>query len=400
MSILAQHLSTVKPSAVTVMSAKALELARQGKDIIRLTAGEPDFPVPDHVKMAAVKALANNQTKYPPANGLLELREEICRKFERDNGLSYSSDQVIVSTGAKQVLFNALAATLNPGDEVLLPTPYWMSYPAMVRINRGEPVFLPTSAHDGFKLKPETLEAAITPQTRWLLLNTPCNPTGAVYTKQELKKLAGVLIKHPWVWVLSDDIYEYLVFDDARFVSILNAAPELTERTLVVNGFSKAYCMPGLRLGYGAGNSELIKGMFKLQTQSTSGACITSQWAGVAALTGDHSFVADNNRRYKKRRDFMVQQVNSIAGLSCLMPQGAFYCLVFCKEIMGKTTPLGGVISSDEELADYLLTEAGLAVVPGAPFGASSFFRLSFAVSRKVLGEGMQRLSKALSRLG
>jgi aspartate aminotransferase len=397
--MLAQHLSMVKPSAVAVMSAKARELARQGKDIIRLTAGEPDFPVPAHVKMAAVKALADNQTKYPPVNGLLALREGICRKLDRDNGLSFSPDQVIVSSGAKQVLFNALAVTLNPGDEVLLPTPYWMSYPAMVRISRGEPVCLPTKAQDGFKLRPETLEAAITSRTRWLLLNTPCNPTGAVYTKQELEDLAVVLAKHPWVWIMSDDIYEYLVFDDARFVSILNAAPELAERTLMVNGFSKAYCMPGLRLGYGAGNSELIKGMFKIQTQSTSGACITSQWAGVAALEGDHSFVADNNRRYQKRRDFVVQQVNTLDGLSCSMPQGAFYCLVACEEIMGKTTSRGRVISSDEDLADYLLEEASLAVVPGSPFGVAPFFRLSFAVSREVLGEGIKRLSEALARL-
>lgn len=399
MSMLAQHLSIVKPSAVAVMSAKARELARQGKDIIRLTAGEPDFPVPAHVKMAAVKALADDQTKYPPVNGLLELREEICRKLDRDNGLSYSPDQVIVSSGAKQVLFNALSVTLNPGDEVLLPAPYWMSYPAMVRISRGEPVFLPTEARDGFKLRPETLEAAVTPKTRWLILNTPCNPTGAVYTKQELEDLAVVLAKHPQVWIMSDDIYEYLVFDGARFECILNAAPELAERTLLVNGFSKAYCMPGLRLGYGAGNSELMKGMFKVQTQSTSGACITSQWAGVAALTGDHAFVADNNRRYQKRRDFIVQQINSLDGLSCSMPQGAFYCLVSCEEIMEKTTAQGRVISSDEDFADYLLEEAGLAVVPGSPFGVSPFFRLSFAVSRKVLGKGIERLSKALSRL-
>jgi len=400
MNIIAKHLSMVKPSAVAVMSAKARALARQGKDIIRLTAGEPDFPAPAHVKMAAVKALADNQTKYPPVNGLTELREGICQKLERDNNLFYSPDQVIVSSGAKQVLFNALAVSLNPGDEVLLPTPYWMSYPAMVRINRGEPVFLPTKAETGFKLQAETLEAAITPRTRWLLLNTPCNPTGAVYNKQELADLAGVLAKHPQVWVLSDDIYEYLVFDDARFESILNAAPELAERTLVVNGFSKAYCIPGLRLGYGAGPAELTKGMFIIQTQSTSGACITSQWAGVAALAGDHSFVAANNQRYQKRRDFLVEKINSIKGLSCATPKGAFYCLVYCEKFMGKTTPKGQIISSDEDLVGYLLEEACLAVVPGSPFGVSPFFRLSFAVSRKVLNEGVKRLEKAVSHFG
>lgn len=381
------------------MSARALELVRQGRDIIKLTAGEPDFTPPDRVKLAAIKALANNQTKYPPAVGLPELREGICSKLARDNRLPYQSDQVIVSSGAKQVLYNALAATLNPGDQVLLSTPYWMSYPAMVKINHGEPVFLPTKPEDEFKLHPEVLEAAITPRTRWLLLNSPSNPSGTVYNRQDLAGLAEVLKKHSQVWILSDDIYEYLVYDKARFVSILNVAPELAERTLVVNGFSKTYCIPGLRLGYGAGSRELIKGMFKIQTQSTSGAATPSQWAGVAALAGDHSFVARNNQRYLNRRDLLVARINQIGGLSCRTPQGAFYCLVFCQGIMGRTTPQGEVLSSDEALSNYLLEEVGLATVPGAPFGISPYIRISFAVSRKILSKGLERLADALARL-
>jgi aspartate aminotransferase len=399
MNIIAQHLSKVNPSAVSVMSARAHELARQGRDIIRLTAGEPDLTPPDRVKLAAIKALANNQTKYPPIVGLPELREAICAKLLRDNSLAYQSDQVIVSSGAKQVLYNAFAATLNPGDQVLLSTPYWMSYPAMVKINHGEPVFLPTKPEDEFKLRPEVLEAAVTPRTRWLLLNSPSNPSGTVYNHQDLAGIAEVLKKSPQVWIVSDDIYEYLVYDKARFISILNVAPELAERTLVVNGFSKAYCMPGLRLGYGAGSHELIKGMFKIQTQSTSGAATPSQWAGVAALAGDHSFVARNNQRYQNRRDFLIARINQIGGLSCRTPQGAFYCLILCQGIMGRATPRGEVISSDEVLSNYLLEEVGLATVPGAPFGISPYFRISFAVSRKILSKGLERLADALARL-
>lgn len=397
--MLSKHMSDVKPSAVAVMSARALELERQGKNIVRLTAGEPDFTVPDHIKMAAVKALADNQTKYPPVIGLFELREAICSKLQRDNHLSYEPEQVIVSAGCKQVLYNAMAATLDPGDEVILPCPYWMSYPAMVRINRGVPVSVATHPEDGFKLKQDSLAQAITPRTKWLILNSPNNPTGAVYSREDLESLAEVLIKHPHVWILCDDIYEYLIYDDHKFVNLLNVAPEMKDRILIVNGFSKAYCMPGLRIGYGAGPVELVKAMFKLQTQSTSGACTISQWAGTAALLGDHGFLTVHNAAYRQRRDLVVSLINQIDGLSCEKPQGAFYCFVSCQGVIEKKTANGRVISSDEDWINYLLEEVELAAVPGKPFGLSPYFRISFATDIETLREGCDRIAKAYTGL-
>lgn len=399
MPILSEHMIDVKPSAVSVMSARALEMERQGKDIIRLTAGEPDFAVPDHIKMAAVKAVADNQTKYPPVIGLPELREAICGKLQRNNHLPYQPEQVIVSAGCKQVLYNALAATLDPGDEVILPCPYWMSYPAMVKINRGLPVSVPTRREDGFKIRKETLAQAITPRTKWLILNSPNNPTGAVYSHKDMESLAGVLMEHPRVWVLCDDIYEFLVYDGQPFVNLLNVAPEMKNRVLVVNGFSKAYCMPGLRVGYGAGPVELIKAMFKIQTQSTSGACTISQWAGVAALLGDQSFLNGHNKTYQERRDLVVSLINQIEGMSCEKPQGAFYCFVSCQGVMGKKSASGQVISSDEDWINYLLEEMELATVPGKPFGLSPYFRISFATDIETLRKGCDRIAEACAGL-
>lgn len=399
MPLLSEHMIDVKPSAVSVMSARALEMERQGKDIIRLTAGEPDFAVPDHIKMAAIKAVADNQTKYPPVIGLPELREAICGKLQRNNHLSYQPEQVIVSAGCKQVLYNALAATLDPGDEVILPCPYWMSYPAMVKINRGVPVSVPTRREDGFKIRKETLAQAITPRTKWLILNSPNNPTGAVYSHKDMESLAEVLMEHPRVWVLCDDIYEFLVYDGQPFVNLLNVAPEMKNRVLVVNGFSKAYCMPGLRVGYGAGPVELIKAMFKIQTQSTSGACTISQWAGVAALLGDQSFLNGHNKTYQERRDLVVSLINQIEGLSCEKPQGAFYCFVSCQGVMGKKSANGQVISSDEDWINYLLEEMELATVPGKPFGLSPYFRISFATDIETLRKGCDRIAEACAGL-
>jgi aspartate aminotransferase len=312
--------------------------------------------------------------------------------------LDYEPDQVIVSSGCKQVLFNAMAVTLDPGDEVLLPLPYWMSYPAMVRVNRGTPVFLTSRPEDGFKLQPEVLEKAISPRTKWLFINSPNNPSGAVYSESDLSRLAEVLMRHPSVWILSDDIYEFLVFGRKKFVSLLNVAPRLSERTLVVNGFSKTFCVPGWRVGYGAGPVDLIKGMFKIQTQSTSGANILAQYAGVAALTGEQGFLEDHLDEYHRRRDMMVSMINRIEGLSCHSPEGAFYCLVSNAAVMGRKTPSGSTISTDEDWVNYLLDE-GVAVVPGEPFGLSSFFRISFAAGEKQLIAGCERIANACQKL-
>ena len=395
MSVIAQHLSQVKPSAVSVITEKSNQLERDGRQIIRLSAGEPDFGTPEHIKMAGVRALAEGKTQYPAVQGVFELRQAICRKLERDNKLSYTPEQIVVSCGCKQVLFNAMAATLNPGDEVILPTPYWISYPNMVSINRGVPVFVPTSQENQFKLTPEDLESAITPKTKWLFINNPGNPSGAVYSDKELEALAGVLRKHPQVWILSDDIYEFLVFDQARFFTMAQVAPDLKSRILVVNGMSKAYSMTGWRVGYGAGPKELIKTMFKIQSQSTSGTSSISQWAAITALDGDHSFIEENNMELKRRRDVVVDLVNGVDGLSCQSPEGAFYCYISCNGIMGKKTPKGQTIASDLDFSTFLLEECGVAVVHGEAFGLSPYIRISFATKMELLESGCRKIADA-----
>ena len=399
MSFIAEHVTRVKASEVSLVTARALELERQGKSVVRLSAGEPDFPTPDHIKMACIKALCENKTKYPPVIGLPELREAICLKLKRDNQLDFTPNQTIVCAGAKQVLFNALTATLNPDDEVILVAPYWMTYAGIVELSRATPVIVPTSNENGFKPSPADLEKAITPKTRWVMLNSPGNPSGAVLSADELKALAEVLRRHPHVWILSDDIYEYLVYDGMKFQNMLNVAPDLADRFLLVHGLSKSYSMTGWRVGYAAGPEQLIKAMFKIQSQSTSGANHISQWASVSALTGDHSFVARNLAEYTERRNLVVSMVNQISGLSCLPPQGAFYAFISCNSYMGKTTPSGKTVISDEGLVDYLLNDAGVATIPGTPFGMGPYLRVSFATSRTNIKTGFERIKEALGCL-
>jgi aspartate aminotransferase len=399
MITIAEHLSRVKASEVSVVTAKALELERQGKSVVRLSAGEPDFPTPDHVKMACIKALCDNKTKYPPVIGLPELREAICFKLKRDNALDYKPANTIVCSGAKQVLYNAMTATLNPGDEAIMPAPYWMTYVGIVQLSRATPVIVPTRQADGFKLTAADLEKAITPKSRWLFLNSPSNPAGAVYSPAELKALAEVLRRHPHVWVISDDIYEFITYDDVKFTSLLNIAPDLADRFLIVNGPSKAYSMTGWRVGYAAGPEDLIKAMFKIQSQSTSGANQLSQWATVAALTGDHSFIARNNAEYAARRNLVVSMSRDIPGLSSAPPQGTFFSLISCGTYLGKKAPDGTVVATDDQLVDYLLNDVGVATVPGAPFGMPGYFRVSFATSQKQIEIGFGRIKESLARL-
>lgn len=399
MITIAEHLSRVKASEVSVVTAKALELERQGKSVVRLSAGEPDFPTPDHVKMACIKALCDNKTKYPPVIGLPELREAICFKLKRDNALDYKPANTIVCSGAKQVLYNAMTATLDPGDEAIMPAPYWMTYVGIVQLSRATPVIVPTRQADGFKLTAADLEKAITPKSRWLFLNSPSNPAGAVYSPAELKALAEVLRRHPHVWVISDDIYEFITYDDVKFTSLLNVAPDLADRFLIVNGPSKAYSMTGWRVGYAAGPEDLIKAMFKIQSQSTSGANQLSQWATVAALTGDHSFIARNNAEYAARRNLVVSMSRDIPGLSSAPPQGTFFSLISCGAYLGKKAPDGAVITTDDQLVDYLLNDVGVATVPGAPFGMPGYFRVSFATSQKQIEIGFGRIKESLARL-
>lgn len=399
MSIIADHLTRVKASAVSIITAKTQELERKGKTIIKLSAGEPDFGTPEHIKMAGVRAISEGKTQYPPVQGVFELREAICRKLKRDNELDYSADQILVSCGCKQVLYNAFAATLNPGDEVLLPTPYFISYPNMVSLNRGVPVFISTRQENKFKLTPEDLENAITPRTKWLLINSPGNPSGAVYSEQEYKALAQVLRKHTHVWILCDDIYEYLIYDQKKFHTLAQVAPDLQDRILVVNGMSKAYAMTGWRVGYGAGPGELIKTMFKIQSQSTSGTSIISQWASVTALEANHEFVADNVKELKQRRDVVVSMINDVDGLSCSSPEGAFYCYISCKDVIGKKTPNGKTLSSDLDFCNFLMDECGVAVVHGDAFGLSPYFRISFATKMELLQSGCQKIAEACKQL-
>jgi len=399
MSILASRLDRVKPSPTIAVTSKARELRAQGHDVIGLGAGEPDFDTPGHVKDAAKTAMDAGHTKYTAVDGTPELKRAIAAKFERDNGLSYAPEQISVGTGGKQVLFNALFATVEAGDEVVIPAPYWVSYPDMVLLAGGEPVVVETHERNGFKLQPHELEAAITERTKWLILNSPSNPTGAGYSHDELRALAEVLGRHPHVWVMADDMYEHLVYDGFQFATPAQVAPELSERTLTVNGVSKAYAMTGWRIGYAGGPKELIAAMAKIQSQSTSSPSSISQAAAVEALNGSQGHLTERARAFQERRDFVVDKLNQCPGLSCLTPEGAFYVYPSCAGAIGTTAPDGTVIRTDEDFVQYLLNHAKVACVHGAAFGLSPFFRISYATSMDALETACERIHAACAEL-
>lgn len=399
MSILANRLSRIKPSATLAVTAKAKELKAAGKDIIGLGAGEPDFDTPDFIKDAAKKALDQGQTKYTNVDGTPELKDAIIAKFKRDNALDYNRDEITVGTGGKQVLYNALMATLNPGDEVIIPAPYWVSYPDMVLLAEGEPVIVDCPADTGFKMTAAQLEATITPKTKWVILNSPSNPTGAGYTKEDMKELTDVLMKNPHVWVLTDDMYEHLVYGDFKFCTPAQVEPALKDRTLTVNGVSKAYSMTGWRIGFAGGPKELIKAMAKIQGQSTSNPCSISQASATEALNGDQSFMAAWVEAFKNRRDLVVEMLNQCEGIECPNPEGAFYVYPSCAGCIGKTTPDGKVIATDEDFVSYLLESEGVACVHGEAFGLSPHFRISYATSEEALKSACERIQKACAAL-
>ena len=392
MSFLSETLARVKPSPTIAVTNKARELKAAGKDVIGLGAGEPDFDTPQNIKDAAVRAIAEGKTKYTAVDGIPELKAAICAKFKRDNGLDYTPAQVTVGTGGKQVLYNALMATLNPGDEVVIPAPYWVSYPDMVLLAGGEPVIAEASSQTNYKLTPDQLEAAITPKTKWLIFNSPSNPTGAAYTRDEIRALTEVLMRHPHVWIMSDDMYEHLAYDDFEFVTPAQVEPGLYDRTLTCNGVSKAYAMTGWRIGYAGGPVSLIKAMGTIQSQSTSNPCSISQWAAVEALNGPQDFIPVNNEMFKRRRDMVVAMLNEAEGITCPTPEGAFYVYPMIGGLIGKTSAGGAVISDDEAFATALLEETGVAVVFGAAFGLSPCFRISYATSDEALKEACSRI--------
>ncbi|MEO4001284.1 pyridoxal phosphate-dependent aminotransferase [Mesorhizobium sp. CAU 1732] len=394
MAFLADALSRVKPSATIAVTQKARDLKAKGRDVISLGAGEPDFDTPDNIKNAAIDAIRRGETKYPPVSGIVPLREAIAQKFKRENNLDYKPEQTIVGTGGKQILFNAFMATLNPGDEVVIPRPYWVSYPEMVAICGGTPVFADTSIENGFKLTAEVLEKAITPKTKWLLMNSPSNPSGAAYTEAELRALADVLLKHPHVWTLTDDMYEHLTYGDFVFRTIAEVEPKLYERTLTMNGVSKAYAMTGWRIGYAAGPVSLIKAMDMIQGQQTSGACTIAQWASVEALNGPQDFITANKAIFQGRRDLVVSMLNQARGITCPTPEGAFYVYPSCAGLIGKTAPSGKVIETDEDFVSELLEAEGVAVVHGSAFGLGPNFRISYATSDQLLEEACTRIQR------
>lgn len=392
MPFLSKTLSRVKPSPTIAMTAKAAELKAAGRNVIGLSAGEPDFDTPQNIKDAAVAAIAAGKTKYTAPDGIPELKQAICAKLSRDNGLDYTQAQVSVGAGGKQTLYNALMASLNPGDEVVIPAPYWVSYPDMVLLAGGTPIIAETSIETNFKLTADQLEAAITPNTKWFIFNSPSNPTGAGYSHDELKSLTDVLLRHPHVWVMSDDMYEHLAYDGFEFCTPAQIEPALYERTLTCNGVSKAYAMTGWRIGYAAGPVELIAAMRKIQSQSTSNPCTISQWAAVEALNGTQDFLAPNNEMFRRRRDLVISLLSKIDGITCPTPEGAFYVYPSIAGLIDKTTPKGTVIDTDETFANALLDEVDVAVVFGAAFGLSPNFRVSYATSDEALTEACTRI--------
>lgn len=399
MSFLSETLSRVKPSPSIAITTLAAELRAAGRDVIGLSAGEPDFDTPQNIKDAAVAAIAAGRTKYTAPDGIPELKQAICAKLSRDNGLDYTPAQISVGTGGKQTLYNALMATLNPGDEVVIPAPYWVSYPDMVLLGGGTPVVVEAQLETDFKITAEQLEAAITPRTKWFIFNSPSNPTGAGYTHDELKALTDVVLRHPHVWVLTDDMYEHLVFDGFEFCTPAQVEPQLYDRTLTCNGVSKVYAMTGWRIGYAAGPEHLIAAMRKVQSQSTSNPSSISQWAAVEALNGPQDFIAPNNALFKRRRDLVVEMLNAIDGITCPNPDGAFYVYPSIAGLIGKTTPQGTRITNDEDFAKALLAEADVAVVHGAAYGLSPNFRVSYAAADEVLTEACTRIQRFCASL-
>ena len=394
MGFLSDALLRIKPSPTIAVTSKARELKAAGRDVIGLGAGEPDFDTPENIKQAAIRAIERGETKYTAVDGIPELKAAISRKFKRENGLDYAPKQISVGTGGKQVLYNALLATVNPGDEVVIPAPYWVSYPDIVLLAGGTPVFVDTRLETRFKMQPEDLERAITPRTKWLIFNSPSNPSGGAYTREELKALTDVLLRHPHVWVLTDDMYEHLVYDDFTFTTPAQVEPQLYERTLTMNGVSKSYCMTGWRIGYAGGPETLIKAMGTLQSQSTSNPSSVSQWAAVEALDGPQDFIPRNNAVFKERRDLVVSMLNQAKGLSCPTPEGAFYVYPSCAGCIGKTTTEGRCIGNDSDFVTALLDEEGVAVVQGEAFGLSPFFRISYATSTEALEDACRRIQR------
>ncbi|MBX8826135.1 pyridoxal phosphate-dependent aminotransferase [Ochrobactrum sp. SFR4] len=399
MAFLADALSRVKPSATIAVSQKARELKAKGKDVISLGAGEPDFDTPDNIKQAAIDAITRGETKYTPVSGIPELRKAIAAKFKRENDLDYTWEQTIVGTGGKQILFNALMATLNPGDEVIIPAPYWVSYPEIVALCGATPVTVETTMDNQFKLQAADLEAAITPKTKWLILNMPSNPTGAAYSESEIKALTDVLLRHPQVWILTDDMYEHLVYGEFKFMTPAQVEPKLYDRTLTMNGVSKAYAMTGWRIGYAAGPLQLIKAMDMVQGQQTSGASSIAQWAAVEALNGPQDFIEKNKAIFQGRRDLVVSMLNQAKGITCPTPEGAFYVYPSCAGLIGKTAPSGKVIETDEDFVSELLEAEGVAVVHGSAFGLGPNFRISYATSEALLEEACIRIQRFCSSL-
>ena len=399
MNILASRLNRIQPSPTIAMSIKARELKAEGKDIIELAAGEPDFPTPSHIIEAAEEAMSRGETKYTDPDGTPALKQAVCDKFKRDNNLEYVTSQVTIGTGGKQVLYNALMATLNEGDEVIIPAPYWVSYPDMVLLAEGTPKIVECPLDKNFILQPEDLERAITPKTKWIILNSPSNPTGSGYTWDDMKKITDVLIRHPNIWVMTDDMYEHLVYDDFKFCTPAEVEPELYSRTLTVNGMSKAFCMTGWRIGYAAGPENLITAIRKIQSQSTSNPSSISQAASVAALNGPMDFLTKNNEVFKQRRGLVCSMLNQASGITCPTPDGAFYVYPSCAGLIGKKTPDGKVLKSDEDVVSYFLETEGIAAVHGAAFGLSPHFRISYATSTEALEDACQRIQRACTAL-
>ena len=400
MTVIAQRLSRIKPSPTNALTGLVAELKAAGRDIIGLGAGEPDFDTPANIGAAGKRAIDEGQTRYTPVPGTMELRQAIRGKFARENDLDYAPNQIIVSCGGKQVLYNALMATLDPGDEVIIPAPYWVSYPDMVLLAEGTPVIVEGREAQGFKVTAGDLEAAITPRTKWVMFNSPSNPTGAAYTRDELRSLTGVLLRHDHVWVMTDDIYEHVVYDGFEFTTVAQAEPGLLDRTLTINGVSKAYAMTGWRLGYGAGPVELIRAMTVVQSQSSTHTSSVSQAAAVEALNGRQDFIQPHNDLFRERRDLVVSMLNQTEGVSCRTPEGAFYVYPSCGALIGRTAPDGTVISDDSAFCTYLLESEGVAVVPGAAFGMSPYFRISYAASTESLTEACSRIQRACAALG